>query len=406
MGRGPSVRRVLLTAATLSLVSACASPLPPQGNPTDDRGPQRPTAVGGDPQVTAERLAEPILLDEIPTPLRVTSVNYNEGGRFADGESTLYADPDRADTRDGPLLIVGYGSGSACLPGPPESADTEDVDLGEYDGRLTRIGEYVFVGSYGNDVVSFVLARGVPEDEVVAAAATLNPESGGGADGDQGTALPPEAVPAGLAAVMTGPGDSGAFSDAGEQLYLSGGSGPEAPRVSVTIVRADPRLAALWGAWLDDPEGTTIRGAAGSAGPVLVTYCGFPAIGRVWAEDGLVFAVEGRDGADAPLVDAVAAGLRPGTDEELAALQGSVIDAPVTGVDAGCWCCRSPKFPRVARSSSSGLAVFRVAVQVRIAAPFVVRSWIATGSSQCGQLPPVPSRRQGRLQSGHHCSPR
>lgn len=34
------------------------------------------------------------------------------------------------------------------------------------------------------------------------------------------------------------------------------------------------------------------------------------------------------------------------------------------------------------------------------------RSVSATGSSQWGQRPPGPSRRQGRWQSGHRCSPR
>src|SRR5664280_1728858 len=34
------------------------------------------------------------------------------------------------------------------------------------------------------------------------------------------------------------------------------------------------------------------------------------------------------------------------------------------------------------------------------------RSGIATGSSQCGQSPPTPTRRQGRTHSTHHCSPR
>src|SRR5664280_252157 len=34
------------------------------------------------------------------------------------------------------------------------------------------------------------------------------------------------------------------------------------------------------------------------------------------------------------------------------------------------------------------------------------RSGIATGSSQCGQSPPTPTRRQGRTHSTHHYSPR
>src|SRR5664280_2829662 len=34
------------------------------------------------------------------------------------------------------------------------------------------------------------------------------------------------------------------------------------------------------------------------------------------------------------------------------------------------------------------------------------RSGIATGSSQCGQSPPTPTRRQGRTHPTHHCSPR
>jgi hypothetical protein len=36
----------------------------------------------------------------------------------------------------------------------------------------------------------------------------------------------------------------------------------------------------------------------------------------------------------------------------------------------------------------------------------VIRSWMATGSSQCGQAPPGPIRWHGRAQSWHHCWPR
>jgi hypothetical protein len=36
----------------------------------------------------------------------------------------------------------------------------------------------------------------------------------------------------------------------------------------------------------------------------------------------------------------------------------------------------------------------------------VIRSLMATGSSQCGQVPPAPTRWHGLVQSWHHCWPR
>ena len=101
-------------------------------------------------------------------------------------------------------------------------------------------------------------------------------------------------------------------------------------------MRAEPRLAALWGFWVEDATGTELRGSAGSAGALQGSYVGDPgARGRVWSEDGMVFSVVA-DRADDELIDRVVAGLRVGTAAEFEALDRQVRERPPTRGEAGC----------------------------------------------------------------------
>ncbi|MBN1094324.1 hypothetical protein JKP75_18265 [Blastococcus sp. TML/M2B] len=109
-------------------------------------------------------------------------------------------------------------------------------------------------------------------------------------------------------------------------------------------MRADPRLAALWGFWLEDASGTTVRGNPGSAGDLQGANVGDPdARGRVWAEDGLVISVVVTMGADRDragdreqVLDQVVEALRVGTWEEFEALDGEIQSRPPTAVESPC----------------------------------------------------------------------
>jgi hypothetical protein len=72
-----------------------------------------------------------------------------------------------------------------------------------------------------------------------------------------------DALPDGLTPLFVGSPADGPFAfDVGQRIVFDGS--PDA--VSVFAVRAPPRLAALWGFWVDDPVGTPVRGVPGSAG--------------------------------------------------------------------------------------------------------------------------------------------
>jgi len=81
-----------------------------------------------------------------------------------------------ADNLDGPLLVVGSSGGSACLGGPPGGPDEgRTVDLGSRDGFFIEEAGLTWIGdvSHGQDYVAFVVARGVPEAELIAADTTM-----------------------------------------------------------------------------------------------------------------------------------------------------------------------------------------------------------------------------------------
>ena len=114
--------------------------------------------------------------------------------------------------------------------------------------------------------------------------------------------------------------------------------------VHVSAVRADPRLAALWGLWVEDATGTVVRGHPGSVGDLRGANVSDPeARGQVWAEDGMVLAVvvttsvdgtqaQDRDGVLGQVVD----NLRVGTWQEFEALDEEIRTRPPTRIEPGC----------------------------------------------------------------------
>lgn len=292
-------------------------------------GPERPTAGGDDPFVHARPPDVPLVIDPVPPGMSVARVSLTDVTHGVGDTATLYGDPGLSDTLDGPTLLVGVSTGSAVVGGPRLTGPT--VPLGDGTGHLVSDGDRTWVAGPGEapDQVYYVVARGVPDADLIAAAA--------GADfGDpaDSVAYPPtladDAVPPALAPLVTGrPGD-GPFSAAGEWVDLrTGGDVPAGDTwIRVSAVQASPRLAALWGFWAVDAGGTEIRGAAGSAGSLPGIILWSDAVGAVWAEDGLVISVIGTAGSD-ELVATVVDALRPGTPAEVLELQEQVVDGLV-----------------------------------------------------------------------------
>lgn len=281
-------------------------------------GPERPSAAGDGLVVESRPISTPLVIDPLPSDMSVTRASYNRTDVYGLDMATLYGDPDLPDTLDGPVLLVGTSAGSAVIGGPrTDGPDVRTVDLDGQAAQVVPDGDrtWVTVRLDGEDLISYVVARGVPDDELVRAAA--------GADFE---ASPPMldagAVPPGLVPLVAGQPGDGPFSAIGEWVDLAQGES----RVRVSAVEATPRLAALWGFWTVDTEGTVIRGEPGSSGAMPGIILWEDAVGQVWAEDGLVISVIGTAGAE-EVVDAVARALRPGSQEEFDALAGTVIDS-------------------------------------------------------------------------------
>ena len=322
----------LLAAVVTAGLTGCADAADDAAGPgpAADLGPVRPAAGGEDLVVDALPLDAPVLLDPVPDGLLLTDLSYQPpDDGYEPSRATLYGDPALADTLDGPVLLVGTSSGSAQIAGPRRNAPGErDVDLDGRTGRLVIDGDRTWVLIEGNDYTEFVVGRGIDEAELVAAAR--------GADFGAATAtLAPDAVPAGLEPLVAGGPPDGPGPGPGEHMFLLG----ESTWISVVAVRADPRLAALWGFWADDATGTVVRGEPGSAGTLRGTYQGGPeAPGRVWAEDGMVLAVVvslDEAGQGEELLDRVVGSLRVGTWAEFEALRQQIAERPPTPVEIG-----------------------------------------------------------------------
>lgn len=332
------VRAALLAVSVSAVLSGCGDGADDGGAPGSvaGEGPARPAAGGDDLVVDALPLEAPVVLDPVPDGLLVTQVSYNplgsgsdyeaESGGYEPGRATLYGDPDLADTLDGRVLLVGTSEGSASLAGPGYDAPGKDVDLGGRTGRLVQEGDRTWVVVDGNDYREFVVGRGIGEDELVEAAR--------GADFGSTTAtLDDDAVPAGLAPLVTGSPTDGPGGGPGEQMTIQGNGS----YLFVSAVRADPRLSALWGFWTEDPTGTLVRGLAGSVG-TLTTESGRPERrGWIWAEDGMVLSVVAQDDDESGgTLDLVVDNLRVGTVAELEALEGELRTRPPTRDESVC----------------------------------------------------------------------
>ncbi|TQN42991.1 hypothetical protein FHU33_2411 [Blastococcus colisei] len=325
-----SGRRIAAVLA-VTVLSGCATPAGSPAVPVDP-GPVRPAAGGAALVAEAHAPEQPVVLDRFPDGLLLQELRHNEAVAhpgYEPARATLYGDPTLADTLDGPVLLVGTSSGSAFLGGPPCCLPGErQVDLGGRDGLLVHDADRTWVnvdpGSF-SDHVQFVVARGVSDDDLIAAAAT--------ADFSTATAaLAADAVPAGLAPLIAGSPADGPFTGSvGEEFVLAGESG----WVIVSAVRADPRLAALWGFWTDDPVGTVVRGQPGSLGDMHGIYYGDDARGYVWAENGLVLSVIGLGDGD-QFLEQVVQDLRFGTVADLEAMRHGAIDRLATPEGIGC----------------------------------------------------------------------
>jgi hypothetical protein len=326
VARDPRV--VALVAAVV--LCGCAAPAAPLRTPVDP-GPVRPDAAGAALVAEAQALERPIVLDRIPDGLVLQELHADVSelsGGFEAPRATLYGDPALDDTLDGPVLLVGTSGGSANIGGPAYFPGDREVDLGDRDGWVVHDEDRTWVGVVdpnSTDYVQFVVGRGIDEDSLIAAAA--------GADFSGATAtLAPNAVPDGLTPLIAGSPSDGPYAwPAGERFRLSGDSGS----VVVSAVRAEPRLAALWGFWTDDAAGTLVRGQPGSLGDMYGIKLGEEARGYVWAENGMVLSVIGLYGGER-FIDSVLRDLRLGTAAELEGMRRGGIDRVPTAEEVGC----------------------------------------------------------------------
>lgn len=312
MTSGNRVRSALLAAVMAAGAAGCADK----------------AAGGGDLLVDALPLEAPVVLDPVPDGLLLTSLSYQEpGGPYEPDSATLYGDPALADTLDGPVLLLGSSEGSAYNTGPGgREPRGREVDLGGRTGRVVPDGDRTWVLIEDNDYVEFVVGRGVEEEDLITAARAAD-------FGSTPRTIASDAVPAGLQPLVAGgPPDGPGASGLGEQLRFEG----ESSSVSVFAVRADPRLAALWGFWTGDTTGTSVRGRPGFAGDLDGSYLGGPDVrGRIWAEDGLVLAVVVTGDGD-ELLDQSVRNLRVGTWTEFEAARRQILDSPPPPEDVDC----------------------------------------------------------------------
>lgn len=294
----------------------------------EDNGPDRPGAGGAELVVAPQHLDAPWVLDPMPADLRLTEFSYNPPpSAYPPARTTLYGDPAFPDTLDGPVLLVGSSSGSAVRGGPPNSSEgPRDVDIGDGTGFLVHDGNTTWVALPGgdNDYVAFVVGRGLSDEQLIEAARAADVST------DAAT-IAASAIPAGLEPLIISSPRDGPYLAVGERLRLASDSAT----IYVSAVKADPRLAALWGFWADDPGGTMVRGQPGSVGEMHGIGLGDGARGRVWAENGLVLSVVAYGGSD-ELVDRVVDSLRVGTAAELDAMRlGSITREPKPS-EVGC----------------------------------------------------------------------
>ena len=208
MGSAWRTRR-FIALVVCAVVSGCSSPAEPAVH-RSTRG--RSGYAGGAALVVESHAPEqPVVLDRFPDGLLLQELRHRV--HLAPRPRAPSRHPLRrpllADTLDGPVLLVGTSSGSANIGGPPCCLpDEREVDLGGRDGLLIHDADRTWVNvepGSESDHVQFVVARGVSDDDLIAAAA--------GADFSTGTAtLSEDAVPAGLAPLIAGSPTDGPYT--------------------------------------------------------------------------------------------------------------------------------------------------------------------------------------------------
>jgi hypothetical protein len=260
----------------------------------------------------------PLLPRVLPEGFYVDDVTVGEAADAGGSRALLIGSPERgAGPGSGPVIVVGGSWGSASIAGPSSAAGEPVPDLGVADSFTPYVVDdgpwtwVVFNDDPGciEDCRDYVAGRGVPGEDLIAVARGTNYE-------DAGPVVDPDALPAGMAPLVTAEPADGVLTSGGAQISLGSADGG---RISIQQVDAAAGLAALWGFWIDDAYGASIRGRSGWAGEVGATYEGGDH-GRVWAEDGMVVAVLGWRVSGSE-VDEVIDGLSPGTPDELVALR-------------------------------------------------------------------------------------
>jgi hypothetical protein len=276
----------------------------------------------------------PLLPGALPEGFHVDRVALGDTSDTTGDRALVIGPPDRrAGPGSGPLIVVGDSSGSASIAGPG-SADGEPVpDLGvpdSFDAYIADDGPWTWVVFNDDpgcieDCLDYVVGRGVPDEDLIALARGTDYE-------DAGPVVDPGALPGGMVPLVAASPSDGVITSRGTRIGL--GSQDAAGRIAIQQVDAPADLASLWGFWIDDAEGTPIRGGQGWAGQVGAVYEEAD-VGRVWVEDGRVVAVLGW-GVDEVVLDDVVDGLRPGTPDDLAALGDEVVTRVPTPEEMGC----------------------------------------------------------------------
>jgi hypothetical protein len=289
--------------------------------------------VGQPVQIVPTAPRAPLLPGALPEGFYVDGVSMGEAVDGSGGRALLIGRSDRdAGPGSGPMIVVGASSGSASIAGPSSAGGEAVPDLGvadSFEPYIVDDGSWRWVvfndGRCIEDCLAYVAGRGVPDEDLISVAR-------GTSYADAGTVVDPDAIPEGMAPLVTAEPADGVLTTRGSRISLRSADG--SGRITLQQVDAAVELASLWGFWIDDAHGTPIRGQLGWAGAVGATNEGGDH-GRVWVENGSVVAVVGWDVSGAVL-DQVIDGLRSGTPDDLAAFGDEVVARVPTSEEAMC----------------------------------------------------------------------
>src|ERR671917_401631 len=250
-------------APTVCLLALAASAWTGCGQEGD--GPVRQPA-----RLTPAAPQAPLVPGVVPEGFVVEGASMGEA--VDDGDRALLIGPADGELGPGarPVIVVGQSDGSASMAGP-STAGGEVVDEpgapDSFHPVIVDDGPWTWVIFHDemclDDCRFYVAGRDVARDDLIAVARGTTYE-------DAGPVVDPEAVPNGMAPLLTAEPADGIVTHRGSRITLlsSDGSG----QIELQQVDGVPELAALWGFWVDDAQGTPTRGGTGWSGPVGATY--------------------------------------------------------------------------------------------------------------------------------------